>query len=58
MTEHEAYVAFNMAPDVGSVKVAELAKEHGGVVAAWEAFKEKTDWEGKPIDWRREMERA
>ena len=58
MTEHEAYVAFNMAPDVGSVKVAELAKEHGGVVAAWEAFPEKTDWEGKPIDWRREMERA
>ena len=58
MTEHEAYVAFNMVPDIGSVKVAALAREHGGVAAAWEAFPKKTDWEGKAIDWKTELSRA
>ena len=58
MTDREAYVAFNMVPDVGSVRVAALARKHGGVTAAWESFPEKTDWEGKPIDWRKEMARA
>ena len=43
MTEHEAYVAFNMLPDIGYVRLCALAKEHGGVVAAWEAFCEKVD---------------
>ena len=45
MTDHEAYVAFNMVPDVGAVKVAALARAHGGVAAAWEAFDGKTDWQ-------------
>lgn len=58
MTDHEAYVAFNLVPDVGSVKVAELAKRYGGVAAAWEVFPAKTDWEGKPVDWRAELTRA
>ena len=58
MTEHEAYVAFNMVPDIGSVKVAALAREHGGVAAAWEAFPKKADWEGKPVDWKTELARA
>ena len=58
MTDHEAYVAFNMVPDVGSVKVDALVQKHGGVSAAWEAFAAKTDWKGKPIDWETELVRA
>ena len=58
MTEHEAYVAFNMVPDIGSVKVAALVRKQGSVVAAWEAFDPKTDWEGKPVDWQAEIARA
>ena len=58
MTEHEAYIAFNMVPNIGAVKVAALAGKHGSVAAAWEAFGKKTDWEGKPVDWRAEMARA
>ena len=58
MTEHEAYIAFNMVPNIGAVKVAALAEKHGSVAAAWEAFGTKTDWEGKPVDWRAEMARA
>ena len=55
MTEHEAYVAFNMVPDTGSVKLEALVKHHGSAVAAWEAFPEKNDWEGKPVDWKGEI---
>lgn len=58
MTEHEAYVAFNMAPDIGYVRLCALAKKHGGVVAAWEAFREKVDRHGEPIEWERELCRA
>ena len=58
MTDHEAYIAFNMVPNIGSVKVAALAAKHGSVAAAWEAFGKKTDWDGKPVDWRAEMARA
>ena len=29
MTEHEAYVAFNMVPDIGAVKLGALIKRHG-----------------------------
>ena len=58
MTDHEAYVAFNMVPDIGSVKVAELARKHGSVAAAWEAFPGKTDWRGEAVDWESEMRRA
>ena len=58
MTDHEAYIAFNMVPNIGAVKVAALAEKHGSVAAAWEAFGQKTDWEGKPVDVLAEMERA
>ena len=58
MTDPEAYIAFNMVPNIGAVKVAALAEKHGSVAAAWEAFGKKTDWEGKPVDWRAEMARA
>ena len=55
MTEQEAYVAFNMVPDVGSVKLAGLIDRHGSAAAAWEGFPGKKDWEGKPVDWKGEM---
>ena len=58
MTEHEAYVAFNMVPNVGSVKVAELVKHHGSAAAAWEAFPNKKDWAGEDVNWVAEIERA
>ncbi len=58
MTEHEAYVAFNMAPDIGYVRLRALADEHGGAAAAWEAFGEKVDRHGAPIDWEGEIRRA
>ena len=58
MTDSEAYIAFNMVPNIGAVKVAALAEKHGSVAAAWEAFGQKTDWEGKPVDVRAEMARA
>jgi len=58
MTDPEAYIAFNMVPNIGAVKVAALAEKHGSVAAAWEAFGKKTNWEGKPVDWRAEMARA
>lgn len=58
MNDHEAYVAFNMVPDIGSVKVAALIERHGDVAAAWEAFEDKTDWKGDAVDWKGELARA
>ena len=55
MTEHEAYVAFNMVPNIGSVKLDALIKRFGSAAAAWEAFPEKTNWEGRPVDWEAEI---
>ena len=58
MTEREAYIAFNLLPDMGAVTVARLIAVHGSAVAAWEALPDKQDWEGKPPAWEREIERA
>ena len=55
MTEHEAYVAFNMVPDIGAVKLGALIKRHGSAVAAWESFPDKLNWEGQPVDWGAEI---
>ena len=55
MTEHEAYVAFNMVPNIGSVKLDTLVERYGSVAAAWNAFPLKTNWEGRPVDWASEM---
>lgn len=61
MTEREARIAFNLVPTIGSVRLAKLAEEaEGSAVAAWEALPEarKRDWEGHPVDWKREIARA
>ena len=59
MTEREARIAFNMIPTVGAVTLARLMREtHGSAAAAYEFYPEKKDWEGKPPEWEREIERA
>ena len=58
MTEHEAYIAFNMVPDFGSVKLAALVAKCGSAAAAWDGFQAKEDWQGKPVDWQSEIARA
>ena len=59
MTERGARIAFNMIPTVGAVTFARLVREtEGDAAAAWEFYPNKLDWEGKPPDWEREMERA
>ena len=59
MTEREARIAFNLIPDVGAVRVAQLAAAAGGdVVAAYEAYPDKRDALGRVPDWEDELSRA
>ena len=59
MTEREALIAFNLVPDVGSVKADRLAAECGGsYVEAWERYPNKVDWQGHFPEWEKELERA
>lgn len=58
MTEKEAYVAFNLTEQMGSVKVAELALRYGSVVDAWLAHPGKTSRAGGEVDWRAEFDKA
>ena len=58
MTDSQAYVAFNLAPDAGFARVSELAAAAGSVAAAWEAYPSKTARSGGEVDWEREFELA
>jgi len=59
MTEHEARIAFNLIPDIGAVRVAQLASVAGGsVAAAYEAYPDKRDVFGRIPDWKGEIARA
>lgn len=58
MTEKEAYVAFNLAERIGSVKVGELAAAAGSVAAAYEAYPAKRARDGGFIDWQAEFDQA
>lgn len=58
MTEKEAYVAFNLTDQIGSVTVAKLVNRFGSVVAAWENYPKKMARNGSEIDWKREFELA
>lgn len=58
MTEHEAYVAFNLTDQVGSVKVGELVAKFGSVVAAWDNYPKKVSRVGGEIDWQEELRKA
>ena len=55
MTDSQAYVAFNLAADVGFSRVSELAEEAGSVAAAWEAYPRKISRTGGEIEWEREF---
>lgn len=59
MTEREAIFAFNMIPSIGFVRLQELMRVNGGsAVEAYENYPSKVNWEGKPVEWEKEMERA
>lgn len=58
MTDREAYVAFNLADNMGSVGVDALADRFGGVVAAWESYPNKVSRTGGEIDWKGEFAKA
>lgn len=55
MNNREALVAFNMAANIGSVGVSELAAKAGSVVEAWERYPNKVSRVGGEIDWRKEF---
>jgi len=59
MTEREARIAFNLIPDIGAVRVAQLAAAFGGdVAAAYESYPDKRDALGQVPDWEAELKRA
>ena len=58
MTEKEAYIAFNLTEQIGSVKVAAGVAQYGSVVAAWEAYPKKVSRAGGPVDWQSELRKA
>lgn len=58
MTDSQAYVAFNLAADVGFARVSELAAAAGSVSAAWEAYPRKVSRTGGEVEWEREFELA
>lgn len=55
MTDREACVAFNLTDNIGSVGVTVLAKKHGSVAAAWEAYPNQVARDGGEVDWAREF---
>ena len=58
MTAKEAYIAFNLTDQIGSVGVAAYVREFGDVVTAWEHCPKKTSRSGGPIDWEGELATA
>ena len=58
LTDREAYIAFNLTDNIGSVGVGELADRFGGVAAAWDAYEPKIARHGGAIDYRSELEKA
>ena len=58
MTEREAYVAFNLTDNIGSVGVDRLAERFGGIVAAWENHPAKVARQGGELDWQSEFAKA
>ena len=58
MTAHEAYIAFNLTDNIGSVGVEALVERFGDPVAAWEAYPKKISRTGGEVDWRGEIAAA
>lgn len=58
MTDREAYVAFNLTEQIGSVKVGQLVEQFGSVTAAWENYPKKVSRTGGEVDWQAEFKKA
>lgn len=58
MTEKEAYIAFNLTDNIGSVGVGECVRAAGDVVSAWESYPKKVSRTGGPVDWEGELATA
>lgn len=58
MTNRQAYVAFNLANNVGFATVANLVASAGSVAEAWERYPKKVSRTGGEICWEAEFERA
>jgi DNA processing protein len=58
MTESEAYVAFNLTDQIGSVGVGRLVAQYGSAALAWENHPAKISRSGRAIDWRAEYDQA
>ena len=58
MTDREAYVAFNLTEQVGSVKVGQLVEQFVSVTAAWENYPKKVSRTGGEVDWQAEFKKA
>jgi len=58
MTDREAYVAFNLTDNMGSVGVDALVDRFGSVAAAWESYPKKVSRLGGEVDWKGEFAKA
>ncbi len=58
MTEKEAYVAFNLTEQIGSVGVEALIRRYGSVITAWEAYPKKVARAGGEVNWVGEFKKA
>ena len=58
LSEREAYVAFNLVDNIGSVGVQDLAERFGSVAAAWEVYEGKVSRKGGEVDFRAEFDKA
>ena len=58
MTEKDAYIAFNMTENIGSVGVAALAAQFGSVAAAWESSPAHISRSGGEVDVAAELRLA
>ena len=55
LTEKEAFVAFNLTDQVGSVTVERLVSQFGSVVSAWENYPNKISRAGEEVNVEKEM---
>ena len=58
MTEQEAYVAFNLTEQIGSVTLKKLVDKAGSAVSAWSLYPKKVARSGGPVDWENEFKLA
>ncbi len=55
LTEKEAFIAFNLTDQVGSVTVEKLISQFGNIVSAWENYPNKVSRTGEEVNVEKEM---